>query len=406
MKYIVVLGDGMADRPIKELGGRTPLEAARKPGMDFIAREGRCGMLQTLKKDMPLGSDIANLSIFGYDPAKYYPGGRGPLEAASLGIKLGRNDIAFRCNLINQKDGRIIDYSGGHISTSEAKKLIEKINKKFKSKDVEFYSGTGYRHIMVLRNARIDYKDLDAIPPHDITGEKIDDNLIKPLSKKAEETVDKLNNIMSESMAFLESDLVNLKRKKEKKLSANMLWFWGAGKKIEIPSFKRRYGVDGSIISAVDLLKGIGSFIGLEVINVPGINGYLDTNYSAKAKYALKALKEKDFVYIHVEAPDEMGHEGKVKEKIKAIEEIDKKIVSKILEELKGTDFTLAVLPDHATPIEVRTHTSEAVPYAIYSTKSKGDSVKAYSEKECSKGSLGLKDGIEFMDLLFGKKRD
>jgi 2,3-bisphosphoglycerate-independent phosphoglycerate mutase len=404
MKYIVVLGDGMADRPVKELGGQTPLEAARKPGMDFVAREGRCGMLQTLREDMPLGSDIANLSIFGYDPRKYYPGGRGPLEAASLGIKLGPKDIAFRCNLINQKDGRIVDYSGGHISTNEAKKLIRKINKRFGSKEIEFIAGTGYRHIMVLRNANIEYKDLDAIPPHDITGEKIEDNLIKPLSKKAEKTANKLNSIMKESVSFLESEEVNKKRKKEKILSANMLWFWGAGRKVSIPSFKSKYGIDGSIISAVDLLKGIGSFIGLEVIKVPGINGYLDTNYSAKAQYALKALKKKDFVYIHVEAPDEMGHEGKVLEKIKAIEEIDEKIVSKILKELNGTDFTLAILPDHATPLEVRTHTSEAVPYAIYSTKSKGDSVNAYSEKDCLKGSFGLRDGKEFMNLVFGKR--
>jgi 2,3-bisphosphoglycerate-independent phosphoglycerate mutase len=405
MKYIVVLGDGMADRPVKQLGGKTPLEAAKKPGMDFVAREGRCGMLRTLKEGMPLGSDIANLSIFGYDPAKYYPGGRGPLEAASLGIKLGKRDIAFRCNLINQKEGRIIDYSGGHISSVEAKKLILEVDKKFGSDDIEFFPGTCYRHIVVLRNACIDYKDFVAVPPHDAIREKISDNLIKASNPKAKETVDRLNSIMEDSMDFLESKEVNLKRKKEGKLAANMLWFWGAGKRLEMPSFESRYGAGGAIISAVDLLKGIGSFIGLEVINVPGINGYLDTDYSAKAKYALKALKKKDFVYIHVEAPDEMGHEGKVKEKVKAIEEIDKKIVSKILKELQGADFTLAILPDHATPLEVRTHTSEAVPFAVYSTKSAGDSVKAYSEKDCLKGCFGLREGTEFMSLLFGKKQ-
>ena len=405
MKYIVVLGDGMADRPLKELGGKTPLEVARKPGMDYIAREGRCGLLKTLREGMPLGSDIANLTIFGYDPAKYYPGGRGPLEAGSLGIKLGDKDVAFRCNLITQKDGKIADYSGGHISTDEGRELIEAVNKRFGSENLEFYPGVGYRHILVVRNAGFDYKDLEAMPPHDIVGEQIDSNLIKAVGERGKNVVDELNELMKSSVDFLESQPVNRARIERGVSPANMLWLWSSGKKPDMPLFKDKYGKKGALISAVDLLKGIASFIGLEIINVPGTNAYLDTNYSAKADYALKALEENDFIYIHVEAPDEMGHEGRVNDKIKAIEEIDEKIVSRLLKELQGKDYVIAVLPDHATPIEVRTHTIEPVPFAIYSSKEKGDSVKDYSEKSAAKGAYGLRDGTEFMDLLFVIKK-
>lgn len=400
MKYIVVLGDGMADRPLKEFGGRTPLEAAKKPGMDFIAREGRSGLLKTLRDDMPYGSDIANLSIMGYDPAKYYPGGRGPLEAAALGIKLGECDLAFRCNLITSKDGVLSDYSGGHIGSEQAKELIEAVNQRFGGKELEFYPGVGYRHILVVRNSPVKYSDFEATAPHDIVGRKIKDNLISEKNESAKEFVEKLNNIMLESLAFLSNQKANLDRMKNKKNPANMLWFWGAGGKPCMPSFKEKYGVSAALISAVDLLRGTAAFLGMAVINVPGITGYMDTDYSAKAAYALAALRKYDLVYIHVEAPDEMGHEGKAYEKVKAIEEIDRKIISKILVEMSGKEFTIAVLPDHATPIEVRTHTAEPVPFAIYSTLGNKDAIDAYSEKEAAKGSYGLRDGTEFMDLL------
>lgn len=404
MKYIVVLGDGMADRPLKELGGRTPLEVAHKPAMDFIAREGRCGLLKTLREDMPYGSDVANLSIMGYDPKKYYPGGRGPLEAAALGIRLGERDLAFRCNLITVENGFIADYSGGHISSAEAEELIDAVNRRFGGEGLEFYSGVGYRHILVVRDSPVSYRDFVSTPPHDVVGQRINDNLMKAKKEYAEEFVERLNRVMVESKDYLDAHRINVERVKCGKNPANMLWFWGAGRKPAMPSFKEKYGISGSLISAVDLLRGMAVFLGLEVIDVPGITGYSDTNYSGKADYALKALRRHDLIYVHVEAPDELSHEGNIYGKIKAIEEIDRKIVSKLLEEMSGEDYSIAVLPDHATPLEVRTHTSEPVPFAIYSSCGGGDGVVSYSEKAAACGSYGLRDGTEFMDILLGRK--
>ncbi len=405
MKYIVVLGDGMADRPLPLLGGRTPLEVAKKPSMDFMARNGRSGLLKNLPHDMPYGSDIANLSVLGYDPKKYYPGGRGPIEAAAMGIRLSDGDIAFRCNLITEEKGKLKDYSGGHVSTPEAEELIKEIDKELGNDTMRFYPGVGYRHIMVLKNPGISYGDLTEQPPHDIASQSIDANLIKAVSKEAGPVAESLNKAMLASKKILTPHPVNAVRVREGKGPANMIWLWGGGEKPCLPDFRKKYGLRGAMISAVDLLRGLAACTGLDYIEVPGATGYFDTDYSAKAEHAIKALDKYDLVYVHIEAPDEAGHEGNVKEKIRAIEEIDKKIVSPIMEECRGTDYTLAVLPDHATPIAVRTHTDEPVPFVIYSPAMRGDGIESYSEKNAVCGSYGLVEGPVFMDLLLGKKR-
>ena len=405
MKYIVVLGDGMADRSLKELSGKTPLEAAHKPAMDYIARNGRSGLLRTLSDELPLGSDIANLSVLGYDPKKYYSGGRGPLEAAAMGVSLDAGDIAFRANLITAEKGMIKDYSGGHVSSKDAKQLIDSLSRELGGDDLEFYPGVGYRNLLVLRDCTIEYSDIVEVAPHDIMGKKISENLIRAKNKKAGKEAERLNRIMEESRAVLEKHQVNKKRVMEGKDPANMVWLWGGGKKPNIPLFKEKYGVSGALISAVDLLRGIAIYAGLKVIDVPGATGYLDTDYGAKAEYALRSLKDNDFVYIHVEAPDEAGHEGLIKEKIKAIEEIDEKIVARILKEMDGQEYRIAVLPDHATPIEARTHTSEPVPFAIYSSPETGcGDGRSYDERSAACGSYGLLAGNRFMDLFIREK--
>ncbi|MBM3308987.1 MAG: cofactor-independent phosphoglycerate mutase [Candidatus Altiarchaeales archaeon] len=397
MKYIVIVGDGMSDRPLKELNGKTPLEVACKPNMDYIAANGNSGLLRTIFKDLPADSGVANLSVLGYDPHKYYPG-RGALEAMNMNIKLGVNDVALRCNTVTVKDGLLADYSAGHITSGESEKLIEYANKKLGNKFVSFHPGVAYRHVLVLKSKYS--QDVECQPPHNIVGQKVDKNLVKPLSRKAKETAVLLNDIMLKSREILEEHAVNAKRVKAGKNPANMLWPWGPGKKPQMPSFKKMFGVEGSIISAVDIIKGIGRVMGLEVINVPGATGYLDTNYEGKADAALKSLEKKDFVFIHIESTDESGHEGNIEHKIRAIEDIDTRVIGRILSNISG-DYTIGILPDHATPISVRMHTDDSVPFAIYSTREKKkDSVKVYSEKEAKKGCYGLKDGAEFMKIL------
>jgi 2,3-bisphosphoglycerate-independent phosphoglycerate mutase len=400
MKYIVVLGDGMADRPIQELGGRTPLQAAKKPNMDYIAAKGRCGLLRTLSDGFPLGSDVANLSILGYDPREYYSGGRGPLEAASQGIKLGKCDIALRCNLVAEEGGVLTDHGGGHVESIEAAELMAAASKAFGKKGVEFYPGVGYRNLLVLRGKYS--TDMSLTPPHDIVGQRIDAHLPNQTSDAGKETAALLSQIMLSSRSILGAHPVNEKRRTAGKPAANMLWFWGAGRRLELPKFKKKFGVSGALISAVDLLRGIAIYLGLEVIDVPGATGYYDTNYEGKADAAVAALSKHDFVYVHVEATDEAGHEGSVQRKVAAIEALDKRLIGRILNSLEGTKFSIAVLPDHATPVSVRTHTTDPVPFAIYSPQKEGDSVCVYDEASAARGSYGLRDGKEFMELLFG----
>lgn len=387
MKYIVLVGDGMADYPIPELGDLTLLAAANIPNMDFIAKHGKCGVAKTIPENMPAGSDVANLSIMGYNPTKYYSG-RGPLEAASMGITLEKNEIAFRCNLIYEKDGAIADYSAGHISSDEARGLIEAVDKELGNHG-KFHAGVSYRHLLVMNKG----EKAQCIPPHDVVGQSVEDCL--PRGEDAEMLI----ALIKASKPILEKHEINMKRKKDGKNIANLIWPWGQGKAPNMPRFAELFGVSGSIISAVDLLKGIGKYAGLDIINVPGATGYLDTNFSGKAAYALKSLNKHDFVLVHVEAPDEAGHMGNIEAKIKAIEDFDEKVVGGMLNELSG-DYRIMVLPDHHTPISVRTHTKEPVPFAIYSSIESADYVDRFDEFAAKEGIFGLVEGHRLMNLL------
>lgn len=392
MKYIIVIGDGMADYPIQELGNRTPLEIARTPNMDFIAREGCTGLVETIPENMEPGSDVANLALMGYDPEKYYTG-RGPLEAASVGIEMEKGQVAFRCNFITEKDGMLHDFNAGHITTGEGDQLIDALNGNpdFNSHGI-FYTGVSYRHLFVTGNGA----ELRCTPPHDVVGSKIRDILIKPGNDRAAR---ELNQMTLASKEFLSSQPVNIERNKTGKKTGNMIWLWGQGKRPALDNFKEKFGISGSVISAVDLIKGIGFYAGMEVIEVPGATGYYDTDYKAKADFALKTLEKKDFVYIHVEAPDEAGHAGDTQEKIRAIENLDRDVVGRLLERIKG-DYKIIIMPDHYTPIRVRTHTRESVPMAIYSPGNRKDDAKAYTEKEAEKGSLGMLKGKDVLPFL------
>ncbi len=367
----------MADTPLKQLGGKTPLEAAKIPNMDWIARNGICGMVRTVPKGVKPGSDVANLSIFGYDPRISFPG-RGPLEAYSRGIKLRPRDVAFRCNLVRIKDGIMADYSAGHITTAEAKKVIKLLDRELGSEKIKFYPGVSYRHLVMIEGGP---SRVNCTPPHDITGRSISKYMPKG------QGADTLNILMGDSFELLSA----------RGGKANMIWLWGQGK---TPKMKK-FPLKGSVITAVDLIKGIGKAVGLNVINVPGATGYLDTNYAGKARYALASLKKKDFVFVHVESPDESGHEGNLKHKIKAIEDFDKFVVGAMLKGLKKfRDYKLMVLPDHPTPISTMTHSGEPVPFAIYSSKRKVGGAGAFNEKSISRSKLKLERGHKLMDFF------
>ncbi|MDY6965158.1 MAG: cofactor-independent phosphoglycerate mutase [Halobacteriota archaeon] len=387
MKYITLVGDGMADYPLDELGNKTPLQAADTPNMDYIASNGKNGLLKTIPDDMGAGSDVANLSILGYNPREYYTG-RGPLEAAGMGIKLDGEDLIFRCNLITEKDGMIADYSSGHITTDEVKPLIELLNERLGGDGVKFYLGISYRHILSLKESG----DAVCVPPHDVIGHKIDDNL--PSGSDS----DILKRLIIKSRGILEGHEINKARESKGKNPANMIWPWGQGKTPGIPLFEDLHGVHGAVISAVYLIKGIGTCAGLDVIDVPGATGYLDTSYENKAKYAVKSLEERDFVFVHVEAPDEAAHMGDLKEKMKAIESFDE-MVGWIMDGLDGS-CKILVLPDHFTPISVKTHTREPVPFAVYSTEEEGDPVRSFDESSAENGSFGLIEGDQLMDAF------
>ncbi len=360
MKYIILVPDGMADYPLEELGDRTPLESSHKANMDFIAHNGRMGSVKTIPEEIAPGSDVANLSILGYDPKLYYTG-RGPLEAANLGIDLKDDEIAFRCNLITAQDDLLADYSAGHITSKEAAVIIKVLNAKLGSDSVRFYPGVGYRHLMVLKTENEDMLKIKCMPPHDITGLSIEKNF--PNGKGADILID----LMKKSQGLLGHHEINQVRIDLKENPANMIWLWGQGKKANMPKFKDKFGVEGAVISCVDLIKGLGKIIDLEVINVPGATGYYDTNYKGKAEYALKALKTKDFVFVHVEATDEAGHNGDLRMKIHCIERFDSEVVGTILKHMKRyKNFRMMVLPDHATPVKLRTHTSDPVNFCMF----------------------------------------
>jgi len=392
MKYVVVIGDGMADYPLEELNNKTPLQASVIPNMDYIASNGVNGFLKTIPNGMEPGSDVANLAIMGYNPKKYYTG-RGPLEAASIGANLKSGEVAFRCNFITAKDGKLADFNADHISTEESKELIKTLNQEFGDAG-KFYLGVSYRNLFVVENEH--FASLKSMPPHDIVGENIDENLLRPFNDKDAQL---LNEIMNESMELLKDHPVNKKRINNGKNPANMIWLWGQGIKPDIPLFNEKYGLNGATITGVDLIKGIGIYLGLTNIEVPGATGYFDTDYEAKARHAINALDNHDIIFIHVEAPDEAGHAGNIEEKIKGIESIDSKIVGKLLDELpKFDDYAISILPDHATPIRVKTHTVDPVPYAMFSTKGFKDDTSQYNEFSAKRGSLGTIKGYKFMN--------
>ncbi|MDD4953768.1 MAG: cofactor-independent phosphoglycerate mutase [Candidatus Omnitrophica bacterium] len=395
MKYILLVADGMADYPLKELGERTPLEAARTPNLDFIAKHGRLGQVKTIPDKMNPASDVANISILGYNPRECYTG-RGPLEAANMGVELENGDVAFRCNLITASSDNLLDYSAGHISSKEAAILIKFIDQNLGTERIKFYPGVSYRHLMLVKaGADDDLQDLACKPPHDIIGQSIRANL--PKGKNAQILV----KLMQDSRDLLEKHEINQVRVDLKENPANMIWLWGQGSKPALVSFEQKYGLSGSVISAVDLLKGLGRILGLDVINVPGATGYYDTDYEGKAKYALASLQKKDFVFVHVEAPDEAGHNGDLREKILAIERFDQLIVGPILAAFKRKrNFRVLVLPDHATPISLRTHSSDIVPFGIFGKDITGRGFLNYSEKEAQKSDLYFDKGHELMDYF------
>jgi 2,3-bisphosphoglycerate-independent phosphoglycerate mutase len=391
MKYVTLVGDGMADYPLEELGGKTPLQAANIPNLDFLARRGKNGVAKTIPDALPAGSDIANLSILGYDPTRYYTG-RGPLEAAGNGVFLSPKDVAFRCNLITEKDGMMADYSAGHISSHESKILIEILERDLSRPGVKFYPGVGYRHLLVLEDLA---EHAVCTPPHDVVGRPIEESL--PTGEGSE----LLRELIYASKPILEAHQVNEKRRRLGKNIANMIWLWGQGRKPNMPSFLELYHLAGSVISAVDLIKGIGSYAGLKVISVPGATGYFDTNYAGKAEYALRSLEERDFVFLHVEAPDEAAHAGDLEAKIRAIEDFDEKVVGTLLNGLGSFDeYKILVLPDHFTPIPVKTHTREPVPFTIYSSIEGADYVGEFNEDSAKNGIYREVEGYRLMGLF------
>ena len=407
MKYVIIVGDGMADYPVERLGGRTPLMAARTPHMDWMARQGEIGLVKTIPDGFNPGSEIANLSIFGYDPVRYYTG-RGPLEAASLRVNLAAADIAFRCNLVALKfqgDEIVMeDFSAGHITDEEATKIITDLNKVMGTNEIQFYAGVSYRHLMVLRNGAAKFSSLEKLeltPPHDIIGKEI-----SPFLPKMEEPV---LTLMKESQRFLKNHPVNEARKAKGLLPANSIWLWGQGRSPRMVALKERFGMDGYVISAVHLIKGIGMLAGLEVLEVPGATGYFDTNYDGKAQYALRGLRKKDFVYVHVEAPDEAGHMGDLRVKIDAIEAFDEKVVGGILKGMKEFKrYKVLVLPDHPTPLSVRSHTADPVPYVIYSNEDGVHSAhgkgKGFDELSAGQSGISIEKGHELIERFLGPR--
>ena len=407
MKYVIFLGDGMADYPIAELGGKTPLMVAQKPGMDWIAREGRTGLFQTIAPDMLTGSAIANLSVLGYDAKALFHGteGRGVLEAASLGIDLDKNDVALRVNLISVEDEKIRSHSAGHISNEEAHALIRDAGYHFKSWPLRLYPGLSYRHVLIVADGEFLLK---SFPPHDNVGTPWRDLAIRPiepLSTAGKETAGLLNRFVEESRKFLENHPVNIRRRADGKQPANLLWPWAPGKKPDMPTIEERFGIRGAAITAVDLIKGLAIYAGMEPIYVEGATGLYDTNYEGKADAALEALEEVDFVYIHVEAADEAGHEKNLPLKIRCIEDFDRRLIQRVIEGVrkKGRDCVFAVLPDNTTPISLGNHGREPVPVAIRFPHLAGDTVERYDEESVKSGSLGLMTGSLFIETFFGK---
>jgi len=400
MKYLIVLGDGMADKDIEELGGKTPLEYAYTPTLDKYSKMSEIGLVHTIPEGMTPGSDTANLSVLGYDPKQYYTG-RSPLEALSIGVDMKDTDVALRCNIVTvsmddfpYEEKTIIDHSASEISTEDAAVLLEAIKKELETDIYKFYVGTSYRHLTIWDKGEV----VDLTAPHDVLGQVIGQYLPKDVI---------LKEMMKKSYNILSNHPINLQRIKDGLNPANSLWFWGAGTRPMLSSFEVKTDKTGAMISAVDLLKGIAVGAEMKVIEVEGANGGLNTNYEGKADAAVKVLLEDgyDFAYIHIEAPDEMGHQGSVERKVKAIEYLDERVIKRVIEafEEKGEDFRMMVLPDHPTPIAIRTHTSDPVPYMLYDSTDKKNNTWNYNEKEAKESGNYIADGHLAINHLFGK---
>jgi 2,3-bisphosphoglycerate-independent phosphoglycerate mutase len=406
VKYVIIHGDGMADWPCEELGGRTPLEAARKPNMDLLATRGELGLVATIPVGMPPGSDVGTMTMLGYDPARYHTG-RAPIEAASQGIAMGPDDVVFRMNLVSLKpsaSGELLmdDFTAGHISSEEAARIVADIRAALGTGEIEFFNGVSYRHLMVWRNGVATTR---LTPPHDITGKPVDPHL------PAGEGAERLRALMARAAEVLRDHPVNRARCAEHRTEATSVWFWGQGKRPAVPTLEQRFGIRGSVISAVDLVNGLGRLAGLDVINVPGATGFLDTDYAAKARYGLDSLRRRDFLLLHIEAPDEAGHMGRSDLKTEAIEKIDELIVGPMLNELPGFgQFAILLMPDHATPSKLKTHSNEPVPFAILRSVGsrgvreggEGAPARRYTEAEAARTGVLFTNGYSLIETLLG----
>lgn len=391
MKLAVLLGDGMADLPLAALQGRTPLQAAKKPHMDRLAKIGRSGLARTVPDGFPPGSDVANLSVLGYEPGKHYTG-RAPLEAAAMDVALGAGEIAFRCNFVTIEDGIMKDYSAGHISSEEGRELIEALQPLMPEQ--RLYAGVSYRNLLVLKAGA----KAICTPPHDISDQPVAG--YQPRGPDSELLV----RLMQAAKPALQDHPVNKRRIAAGKRPANAIWLWGQGPAPVMPSFAEKYGLKGAMISAVDLLKGIGRYAGLQVIDVAGATGTIDTNYEGKVQAALQALQELDFVYLHIEAPDEAGHEGEIEMKVRAIELFDEKVVGPVVEGLErsGEDWRVLLMPDHATPISIKTHSRDPVPFTIAGTRVMPDVVECFDEQAAERGGYGRVEAKALVGMMTG----
>ena len=397
MKYVILVGDGMGDYPVAELGGKTPLEAAATPHLDALAHRGELGCARTIPPGKEPGSDIANLAIMGYDPGRYHTG-RAPLEAAALGVDLGPDEVAFRCNLVTLRpeDSRLImeDYSAGHISSDEAKELITALEAALGRNGRHFFPGVSYRHLLVWREGDAAWH---TYPPHDWTGQEVG----HLMGTEAQPLWD----LVRASWPVLADQPVNRSRRAADQKPATSIWLWGQGRPPQMPTLQERFGLSGAVISAVDLIRGIGKYAGLSSILVPGATGFLDTNYAGKVAAALKALKELDLVFVHVEAPDEAGHSGELPLKLRAIEDFDAKVVGPMLAGLEQLgDFRLLVLCDHLTPLALRTHTDEPVPFILYDSRTPGNQPRPYTEAAAQATGLLLTQGADLLPRLLGRQ--
>ena len=398
MKYVVILPDGVADVPIPELGNKTPLEVAKHPNMDWVAREGTTGWAHTIPSGFKPGSDVGCMSVFGYDPRKYFTG-RAPLEAAAQGIALDGDKVAFRCNTVTVEDGVLADYSAGHIESADSAELIKTANKRLGRHGMRFYPGVSYRHLALIEGQ--EFAKTQCTPPHDISGKMIDAYL--PTGQGSE----LIREVMDESVTLLRTHPVNKRRIDQGKRPATMLWFWGQGTAAKFPPFQSQYGLRGACISAVDIVRGLGTLVGFDIIAVPGITGYFDTNYKGKAEYALKALDTHDLVLIHVEPTDEAGHMGDVNKKIQAIEDTDRLVVGTGIDGLKqrGEPYAILIVCDHPTSTVLKTHIAAPVPFALYATGGPKGTVASYSESAVKRSKQEFTEGFQLMSFFLGQRK-